>query len=258
MLSTEQRHELGAAGAILLRGAVPARAVAVMRARIWEELAKRGLREHDPRSWPAARPAGLQALTRGPAFDAARSPALRKALDAVFGASGWREPPNWGPPLVSFRDADAWDVPSKTWHLDLAITPESGPRAVRAFVFLTDVAPSGGATVAVAGSHRVLEGLARRAGRTLRSREARQALAACDPWFAELAEAEAPNRVQRFMRAGAVVAGARVRVIELCGRAGDVVLMRAELLHALAPHALPAPRLVLAPFVYRAGAQPAG
>jgi hypothetical protein len=58
------------------------------------------------------------------------------------------------------------------------------------------------------------------------------------------------DREQRFLREGACVQGVPVRVVELCGREGDIVLMRAELLHAAAPHALPAPRMVLAPFVY--------
>jgi ectoine hydroxylase-related dioxygenase (phytanoyl-CoA dioxygenase family) len=223
-----------------------------MRARIWEHLARaHGMREDDPRTWSPARPSGFQALARPDAFACVRSPALVATLDAAFGAGAWQEPPSWGPPLVSFRDRETWEVPSRSWHLDLAISPAPSPRALRAFALLTDVEPRGGATVAIAGSHRVLAALARRAGRKLRSKEAREALRACDPWFAALeARTERDADAASAFFAGAQVLGVPVRGVELCGRAGDVVLMRAELLHAMAPHALPAPRMVLAPFVF--------
>lgn len=223
-----------------------------MRARIWNHLERASaIREREPETWPAARPFQFQALSRSDAFAPVRCAALVAALDELLGRGAWQEPPNWGPPLVSFRDSAVWHVPTKSWHLDLPITPTRGLRAVRAFTFLTDVEPNAGATVAVAGSHRVLAALAERAGRELRSREAREALGACDPWFAALEASDFPgDRERRFLREGARVLGVPVRVVELCGREGDIVLMRAELLHAAAPHALPAPRMVLAPFVY--------
>jgi ectoine hydroxylase-related dioxygenase (phytanoyl-CoA dioxygenase family) len=232
--------------------AVPAHDVAAMRARIWNHLERaHAIREREPGTWPATRPFQLQALSRSDAFAPVRCPALVATLEELLGRGGWQEPPNWGPPLVSFRDCNAWHVPTKSWHLDLPITHTGALRAVRAFTFLTDVDPHGGATVAVAGSHRVLAALAERAGRELRSREAREALGACDPWFAALEAPGSPgDREQRFLRDGACVLGVPVRVVELCGHEGDIALMRAELLHAAAPHALPAPRMVLAPFVY--------
>ena len=227
-----------------------------MRARIWRHLERaHSIRERDPDTWPATRPFQFQALSRSDAFAPVRCPALVATLDALLGRGGWLEPPNWGPPLVSFRECESWGVPTKSWHLDLPITPAGALRAVRAFTFLTDVEPHGGATVAVAGSHRVLAALAERAGRELRSREAREAIAASDPWFAALEAREAlGDRERRFSGEAARVLDVPVRVAQLCGRAGDIVLMRAELLHAAAPHALPAPRMVLAPFVYATGA----
>lgn len=251
MLGGEQRAAFERDGIALLPQAVSAGDVAAMRARLWGHLERaHAIREGDSKSWPASRPSHFQALSRSDAFAPLRCPALVCALDALFGPSGWQEPPSWGPPLVSFQDCDAWEVPKKAWHLDLAISPRCPLRAVRAFAFLTDVAPGGGATVAVAGSHRVLGALAERAGRELRSKEARKALAVCDAWFAALEQNGVAERSRIFLHDGAHVLGTPVRVVELCGRAGDIVLMRAELLHAMAPHALAAPRLVLAPFVY--------
>jgi len=257
VLSAEQRAAFERAGITRLRGTIPARDVIAMRASIWDFLERaHGVREVDPATWPASRPFHFQALSRSDAFAPVRCPALAGLLDEFLGSGGWQEPPSWGPPLLSFRDCEAWELPTKSWHLDLPIAPTSALRAVRAFTFLTDVEPRGGATVAVAGSHRVLRALAERAGRELRSREAREALAASDPWFAALEERDADVRDERFLRDGACVLSVPVRVVELCARAGDIVLMRAELLHAAAPHALGAPRIVLAPFVMARGAAP--
>jgi len=250
-VTAEQLETFARDGIVRLHRAIPARDVTAMRARIWDFLERaQGVREGDPATWPASRPFHFQALSRSDAFAPVRCPALVSALGELLGPGGWQEPPSWGPPLVSFRDCEAWELPTKSWHLDLPIPPTTALRAVRAFTFLSDVEPRGGATVAVAGSHRVLSALAERAGRALRSREARAALAASDPWFAALEQRDAADRDERFLRDGACVLSVPVRVVELCGHAGDIVLMRAELLHAAAPHALPAPRIVLAPFVF--------
>ncbi len=250
-MNDAQRRALDEDGIARLPCAIAPATAASVAARIWKHLAEhRGIREREPDSWPPARPARLQALTHGDGFPEVRSPALVAALDAALGARGWREPANWGPPLVSFPDASAWDVPAKSWHLDLPIAPDGSLAAVRAFTFLTEVRPTGGATVAVSGSHRVLAKLAQRAGRTLRSAEARAALASCDEWFATLAAGSGADRVGRFSSDGGSVLGVPVRLVELCGRPGDIVLMRAELLHASSAHVLPAARIVLAPFVY--------
>jgi hypothetical protein len=250
-LSAEQREALARDGIARLTGAVLRADVTALRARIWDHLERAlTLREHDPETWPTTRPFHFQSLSRSNAFAAVRCPPLVAALDELFGPNGWADPPSWGPPLVSFRDCEAWDVPTKSWHLDFPIAPTRALRALRAFTFLTDVEPQGGATVAVAGSHRVLAKLAEKAGRELRSREAREALIACHPWFAELERGGVSDRVRHFLHDAAQVLGVPVRVVELVGRAGDVVLMRAELLHAMAPHARSEPRMVLAPFVY--------
>jgi len=255
VLSTEQLRTFAETGVVTLPGAVASTAVAAMRARIWQRLgALYRIRQDDPGSWHPARPSRFQTLTRSGAFAEMRTPALVDALDQLLGGHGWLEPTHWGPPLVSFPDADSWDVPTKMWHLDDASAPARLPAAVRAFVFLTPVRASGGATVAVLGSYRVLGSLACEAGRALRSAEARSALATCDPWFAGLEQGGVAERARIFMAAGACVRGVAVRVQELCGEPGDITLMRADTLHALGPHVLPEPRFVVAQFIYRRAA----
>jgi Phytanoyl-CoA dioxygenase (PhyH) len=255
MLSADQRRCFDDSGIVTLRGAIDCAAGDAMRAALWAELERRcGLREHDPASWREPRPAGFQALAKRGAFAAMASPAVRAALDSVFGASGWLEPPRWGQPLVCFPERVAWDVPHASWHLDVCGSPQCPLAAVRVFAFLTRVMPRGGGTAAVAGSHRLVEELARRAGKALRSADARAELAALDPWLAALEARPGADRVRRFMHDGTDVMGVPLRVVELCGEPGDVTLMRADTLHAIAPNTLDTPRFVVAQLVTSAAA----
>jgi hypothetical protein len=251
MLSAAQRSAFESEGSVQLPGLIPHAQIDAMRACLWSHLARaHGVREHEPASWTTSRPSRFQELARSGAFAGMHSPALRAALDEVFGAGAWREPVHWGQPLVSFpTQGVAWDVPRQQWHLDASAPPSRRLPAVRVFAFLTSVRPQGGGTLAVTGSHRVVQALALRAGRALRSAEARQQLAACDPWLAALEADDVPERARRFMHEGRVVEGVPLRVVELCGEPGDVVLMRTDTLHAPAPHTLPAPRLVVAQFI---------
>jgi hypothetical protein len=255
MWDAETRRSFEADGIATLRGAIAADAVASMRAALWAELSRtHGMREHDPASWRTAPPAKLQALAKRGAFAAMASPAVRAALDGAFGAGVWGEPTHWGQPLLRFPERVAWEVPHAMWHLDFCGGPGRPLAAIRVFAFLSRVEPRGGGTLAVAGSHRLIEQLAQRAGVALRSADARRQLAAKDPWFAALEQRGAGDRERRFMREGALVGGVPLRVVELCGAPGDVTLMRADTLHAIAPNALAAPRLVVAQFVTPSGA----
>jgi hypothetical protein len=249
----EERRAFDETGILVQRSAIGQSAVDAMRAALWAELARaHGMREHEPASWRVARPAHFQSLARRGAFSAMASPAVRTALDAAFGARAWDEPSVWGQPLVCFPEQRPWELPRQHWHLDFCGPPEEPLVAVRVFAFLDRVLPRGGGTLAVAGSHRLVETLARRAGRALRSAEARRELAGLDPWLAGIERDANGDRVQRFLRDGAIVDGIPLRVVELCGEPGDVTFMRTDTLHAMAPNALAAPRLVVAQFVTRA------
>lgn len=259
VLTTEQLREFEQTGVTLLRAAIAPPAVAAMREALWAELARtRGIRESERETWRTARPAGFQALSKRGTFAGMASRAVRGALDDVFGTEGWDEPAHWGQPLVSFPDTQRWELPRASWHLDFAGEPGAPLAAVRVFAFLADVEPRGGATVALAGSHRLVARLAERAGSSLRSADARRQLAALDPWLGALERDEAGDREQRFMERGEVVDGVPLRVVEIRGEAGDVAFMRTDTLHAMSPNASTAPRLVVAQFVTRGGPQHAG
>jgi ectoine hydroxylase-related dioxygenase (phytanoyl-CoA dioxygenase family) len=141
-------------------------------------------------------------------------------------------------------------VPHDAWHIDFPAT--SPMPALRAFAFLSDVAPGGGGTVVVTGSHRLVGDLPDTRSVTVRAR-----LGERSDWFRALWRKHADgDRVARFMDAGAIVDGVEVRVVVLTGRPGDVVLWHPALLHGIAPNCADRPRFMLTHTVWRGPAAP--
>lgn len=226
--------------------AVPPEDIEALSDVIWRRLRTRhGMHRDRPASWTQAHPAQLTAHTSELASMA--SPRVRAMIDQLLGAGAWVEPPRWGLPLVTLPGfSEAWDVPTSNWHLDIQATAEP-PRVARVFVLLTDIAPGGGGTGFVTGSHRLVRRVAADAGATLRSGEARKRLIAAEPWFAALfTRRRGEDRVARFTAPGPY------RVGEMCGRAGDAWLMDPHMLHATMPNAGTTARLMLTEWVYGA------
>ena len=252
------RDEFQRLGFVRLRGAFSRAEAAAMERRVWRWLErKHGARADDPASWPRAAVTGMQGMKREDVFDAIGSEALGAALDALVGAGRWQPPRDWGGFLLTFPSAAAWTVPSHVWHTDFDYRgPLDPPQGALVFSYLSDVPPGAGGTLAVEGSPRVIAAFV--AGRPSAGREpmktTRNALMASDPWLRELAAKEhAPGRVERLTAPGAVVAGVPVRVVELAGEAGDVVIGHPWLLHCGAPNAGAAPRLMRVQRVRPAG-----
>lgn len=220
-----------------------------MESRVWSWLARKyGVERDDPATWAVANPTGLQGLKSHAVFDAIGGETLCAALDALVGPGRWQRPREWGGFLVNFPSAGPWCVPSRVWHTDFDFRgPADPPSGALVFSYLSDVPAGAGGTLAVAGSHRVIERFV--ATRPSAGREpmktTRTAFMASDPWLRELAEQDhAPDRTERLTRPGAVVAGVPVRVVELTGEAGDVVIGHPWLLHAGAPNCGAAPRFM--------------
>jgi hypothetical protein len=57
------------------------------------------------------------------------------------------------------------------------------------------------------------------------------------------------DQLSRYLDEGAVIDGTHVRIAELCGQPGYVVLMNQRVLHVAARNVLTAPRLMLSDFV---------
>jgi hypothetical protein len=250
-LSRAQWTTFEATGVVRLPGLIPRVDALAMADRIWDFLARRdGVRRDAPETWTSTRPAQFAPLSRAGAFGAMASPGVHTVLDEVFGADGWVRPKRWGLPLVTFpAPGRAWDVPHASWHLDLdgAVAPSLPTSYLRLFVLLADLEPRGGGAAYVSGSHRLsIDWARRRGGKPIRSAEARERLVREHPWFAALCSAgERDERVRRFMDAGATIDGVEVRVREMLGEAGDVILMHPATLHTAAPNGREVPRMML-------------
>jgi hypothetical protein len=251
-LTPEQRETYETRGLVRLRGAISRAAAEAMAERLWAELERKfGLRRRHPSTWTTERPSGLQAIQKSGAFRAMASPAVAAALDDIIGRNRWARPDHWGQPLVCLPTQHRWAVPHKSWHLDLAADPRrSAPQVGRVFAILAPLAPRGGGALVATGSHRLVQDLADEADAQQSSAQMRKRLQAAHRWFADLMRPDPDrNRTARYMDAPTEVRGVPMRVEEMTGEPGDVWLMHPAALHAPAPNALAAPRLVLAQYV---------
>jgi ectoine hydroxylase-related dioxygenase (phytanoyl-CoA dioxygenase family) len=197
-------------------------------------------------TWTPGPARRLQALRRSGAFAPMASDPVRRALDDLLGAGGWRSPKSWGLPLVTFpatAPGTTWSVPASGWHVD-SYGPEHDLPGVTVFVFLVPVAAAGGGTAVLEGSHRLVNRHIATTG-TWRPADVRTALATAYPWLREV------WRGRRHPGDEAVLDGVRVVVRELTGEPGDAVLMHPRTLHAPAPNTGPSPRMMLVEIINR-------
>ena len=254
MLTHAQREEFEQTGMLRLTGAFGVRAAQQMTTRIWELLERSyAVRRDDARSWNIPHPTGFQTLTRTGAFDAIASAALCEDIDQLLDT--WERPKHWGAPLVAFPDATAsWDVPSTQWHLDFpargALHPLPG---IRVLAFIDRVEACNGGTLALSGSHHLVESLMTAGlARGGHSSEVRDALVERYEWLGRLWRTnDAEERIATFMHDGVVIEGQVLRVVELTGGPGDVVLLHPRLFHAPSHNVGAKPRLMLSQSLFR-------
>lgn len=235
-------------GAVVVRGAFDASGMADA---LWGHLERRYRKARgDQSTWtPGGLGKGLTSFgKKSGVFAAVGSPRVSDALTSVLGPI-WHERERWGAPLVTFGTPGApWDVTRNNWHMDM---PAAAPvYAARMFAFLAPVRPRGGGTLLLAGSHRLAE---KHPG--MSSSDFRKLLAGKSEWFADLWGGGGDDRVQRFMVEGTSVDGIDVRVVELTGEPGDVVVWHQSLLHAISPNCLIQPRMMLTHTAYRGPAR---
>ena len=141
-------------------------------------------------------------------------------------------------PLFTLPNADTWNVPHNVWHLDVPRLPDGGIPGVQIFTFLESVAPTGGGTLVVAGSHRLLNGSERISSKNVKRR------LKDEPYFRDLMSADTPNR-QRFIDEVGHCGDVELQVVEMHGEPGDVYFVDLRVLHTPAPNATPVPRIML-------------
>jgi hypothetical protein len=248
VLSEAQREIYHRDGWLMLCGIVPASTCAAVGDALWRALeAAHGIRRDAPETWRLEYPRRLTRYLHADDFAALACPALIELLDDLLGSGTWPHPRVWAQPLPLFPAPGPWDVPARMWHLDY---PVRGRRdhgfAVKVLCLLTDVAPQGGGTLLVEGSHRLMSGYAA-GGICGSSARMRRRLCQDQPWFRALmsADGNADDRVRRFMVEGAVVDDVPVRVAEVTGSSGDLVLFHPWLLHNVSANRRAEPRMLV-------------
>jgi Phytanoyl-CoA dioxygenase (PhyH) len=257
MLTDKQRAQFEQLGVVRLNGVFSEADAKWMLERLWDSLTEQyGIQRGEPATWALKQPTGFQSLTRLGVFDALGGSVLLGTLDAVLGEGAWERPLHWGVPLVTFPDhASHWHVPGRQWHLDFPARGRSQQLpGVRVLAFVAAVEPAGGGTVVVTGSHRLVERLvATGQARDGHSARVRDSLAASHPWLRSLwcGGADTQDRVARFMAEGECIGDIPVRVAELTGAPGDVILMHPWTFHAPAPNCGQTPRFMISHSVFR-------
>ena len=108
--------------------------------------------------------------------------------------------------LLSPPHQAAWSLEGLNWHVDVSASPRDPLPGVQAFFLIDDVAPHGGATLTLSGSHRV-DTQKSGSGASLR----------------DVLKSSA-NLEHDLQTLG-------ISIVEMSGRAGDVFLMDMRLLH---------------------------
>jgi len=247
LLTADQHDQFRATGLLRLGPAFPQAAAEAICGRLWEFLASQYAIQRGERStWTVEQPARFQPVTHSGAFRAVAGGPLHAALDALLGPGQWVRPRWWGRPLVTFPQDGPWELPARAWHFD-CVPVSAGRRPVQFFAFLNQVRPRGGGTLVLAGSHRLVApylGL----GDEFRLGRVRTSLAS-HPWLRGLWKGDGGDRIQRYMNDGTVIDGVPLRVVELTGEPGDVILMHSDCFHAVAPNRLTEPRMMLTDMV---------
>jgi hypothetical protein len=254
ILTQEQLDEFDRRGVLRLGSLISADTVRRAREAVLRRLERLGLWKDGawhldalPRpQWPAT---GLKTSkeigNRDPALAAlVEDRTLAAAVDALLEGHPFERPgPNRRPQvLFTLPNAQMWTVPSG-WHSDSPRLASGQSAGVQLFAFLDVVDARGGGTLALAGSHHLLN-----EGRHIRPSEF-WGLLRREPFFAELLDADATirspqQRVDLLHRTG-TVGNVPIQIEEMIGVPGDVWLMDLRVLHAGSPNAAERPRMML-------------
>jgi hypothetical protein len=227
-----------------------------MRSAIWHHAERQaGLRPGDPASWAGSPVLNWKALNRNQVFGPlADNPAVTAALDAIFGAGGWRRPRPGAQILFSLPEPGPWVMPG-SWHIDCGFDHPSWPvPTVKLFAFADEVGPLGGGTMLLTGTHRLVDLYQRSLPAAVGAgKENWAAFMRHHPWLARrLRGADLSGHGRALIGETEEIHGVPVRLVELTGSPGDVVIVHQHVFHARTPDTGARPRLMLAKEIHRA------
>ena len=250
-------------GVVRVDGVFDSDVAEAMQDAVWREWRARvGVRRDDPSTWsPAPAWGQLPSAKRDPVFRNMVGPRLRAVADALLGV-GWTASSGFGNLLASFPDAERWTLPGRSgqWHSDFSFAVPMTPLpALRVFVLFGDVAPGGGGTLLVAGSHRMVERFiaSQPDDAALPAKHSSEPCHRSNAWLSELTSGDddEAGRIDRFLHTVTDVDGIPAQVVEACGPAGTAYVCHPWTVHCRPPNSSDRPRLLRTPTLTRAVAQ---
>ena len=197
----------------------------------------------------------MRGLRRDPVFGPFHSgPRIEGALDAVFGADAWTAPGLGSQLLFTFPTPPPWVLPARTWHIDAAFQRPTAPvNTVKLFGLMDDVEPTGGGTLLLAGSPRLVDACADLLPTgTGGNAQTWARFMSQHPHLRQLHRGGSVDETGReLLGVETDVAGTSVRAVEVTGAAGDVVIAHLQTFHGIAPNTTARPRLMLGKLITR-------
>ena len=254
VLSREQVRAFEELGYLHVSEAFPRESALRMQDFMWSKLKQlNGIKRTDRSTW-TNRWRGLNKTGRHGIYKGIGSPRLIGAVDQLLGPGRWTKPEGWGGFLVTFpqNQEEPWDVTAEQWHWDGDPGRHvDGLSGLFIFTLFSHVAPQGGGTLIVEGSHRLIVSFFRslapdRVGR--KQKGLKRTFSRSRPWLAELTGQvpDSHDRVRRFMEEAAVIDDLPVRVVELTGEPGDAVICHPAIFHARSFNRSDVPRFMRA------------
>lgn len=209
-MTPEQMSTFRDSGYLLLQQALARKQVEPVRTQVLDELKRR-------RIWSSGRSLSSP-IRHAPAFQqiAKLSSLIRKddlhatIIDkdthaAIVSLACARLVPAQSQFLISLPKQGEWTLDGLNWHTDVPAAGHRHVPGIQAFVLIDEVRPRAGATLAIAGSHRLAD------------------------------QPQAYRRVREVLRGKgdpqAALRSHDLSIVEMCGDAGDVYLMDMRLLH---------------------------
>lgn len=260
VLSEAQVEHFIEHGYVKLAEAIPREKALAVQNYVWQQVEKQGVLRNDRSTWTIPRVHLREAYT-APVFQECATQRLADAIEDLIGRDRWAKRDSytsdgwgWWPVNFSVGADRPWDVPTENWHWDgqqfrhFVDSPDQGLLLLCVF---SDVAPQGGGTVVVDGSHHIIARYLQRFPNGIEHKEALRDFKTSHPWIAKLVgqstdEEQAGNksRIERFMSPQTDADGFRLQVVETTAEAGDVFLCHPFLYHATAPNVSGVPRFM--------------
>ena len=255
-LSANELEKFQACGIVHLREAFPQDAALSMQDFMWSQLATlHGVKQDDRSTWSLPQ-CDLNQTAANPIYDAIAAPRLCGAIDQLLGTGNWNLPKSWGGFLVTFPEgqADTWRLRGKMWHWDGDVVAHLGrerPKGLFIFTLFSEIAPCGGGTFLVEGSHCLINRCVAELlpnAKQVKQAALKKHLYQCYSWLNELVHGnpDTPNRAERFMNEVTVIDGIPLRVIEIVGGPGDVYICHPTIFHSASFNHADRPRFMRA------------